>query len=107
MKILFLIFPLLFLFSATNDCCLTEVQEELVKTASVSHSHDTSTEHEEREDINCPECFCSTFCSYNLLVDKPSIYLNFSQTVKYLKFPPALADKEASYPLLIFHPPIV
>lgn len=107
MKILFLIFPLLFLFSATNDCCLTEVQEELVKTASVSHSHDASTEPEEREDSNCSECLCSTFCSYNLLVEKSRIYLNLSHTVRYIKFPPAPADKEASYPLIIFHPPIV
>lgn len=96
MKILFLIFPLLFLFSATNDCCLTEVQEELAKAASVSHSHDASTEHEEREDLDCPECLCPTFCSYNLLVDKPLVYINVSYTVTHFKFPPAATDKEAS-----------
>lgn len=102
MKVLFLILSMFFLYTATQDCCLTEIKEEIEKIELASHN---DVDHQNEAD-NCEECQCSTFCSYNLLntdlkinVPQPQI----SQIVNITSLP---QDKEVSQPFVIFHPPI-
>lgn len=103
MKVALLIFSLFFLVSAANDCCLTELEEELTKVSKTTHADDDHSEETEA----CEDCQCSTFCSYNIITEvSHSILLlpsSFVQKVSFFSEP----VKEKNIPESIFHPPIV
>lgn len=105
MKVVLLIFSLFFLVSAANDCCLTELEEELTKVSKTTHADDDDDHSEDSE--ACEECQCSTFCSYNIIteVSHSNLLLPFSsiQEVRFFSEP----VKEKNIPESIFHPPIV
>ncbi len=103
MKVVLLIFSLLFLISATNDCCLTELEEELTKITKTTHADEDHSEESE----SCEDCKCSTFCSYNIItvVSLPVLQLPSSlpHQISFFMEP----KKEKNIPDTIFHPPIV
>lgn len=103
MKALLLILSLFFLVSATNDCCLTELEEELTKVTKTTHADEDHSEEPE----SCEDCKCSTFCSYNIItvVSLPVLQLP-SSLPHHISFFMEL-KKEKNIPDSIFHPPIV
>jgi hypothetical protein len=105
MKVVLLIFSLFFLVSAANDCCLTELEEELTKVSKTTHADDDDDHSEDSE--ACEECQCSTFCSYNIItvVSHSNLLLPFSSIQEVCFFSEPV--KEKNIPESIFHPPIV
>lgn len=102
MKTLLLILACMFLFSATNDCCLTDIHEELVEMTSSAHS---DAEHQ-NESEGCEECQCAAFCSYNL-VSKIDLFYVPGPSVAFYSIEVNLnSGKRINRPYLIFHPPI-
>lgn len=103
MKVLLLILSLFFLFSATNDCCLTELEEELTKVTKTTHADEDHSEEPE----SCEDCKCSTFCSYNIItvVSLPELQLPSSSPHLVSFFIQPVEEK--NIPDTIFHPPIV
>ncbi len=106
MKVVLLIFSLFFLVSAANDCCLTELEEELTKVSKTTHADDDDDDHSEDSEA-CEECQCSTFCSYNIIteVSHSNLLLPFSSIQEVCFFSEPV--KEKNIPESIFHPPIV
>ena len=102
MKIVLLLFSFFFLFSATNDCCISEFEEELNKITETSHSED---EHSEEEG-SCEDCTCSTFCSYNIItvVTHASVIVPSSYTIQHIYS--IQFAKVKNLPNPVFHPPI-
>lgn len=102
MKVVFLIFSFLFLFSALNDCCLSEIEEELTKITKTTHSEG---EHSDESEA-CEECQCSTFCSYTFFTESLASAIlepvTYSQSLMYF----LNVTKEQSISESIFHPPI-
>lgn len=102
MKVLLMLLSFVFFFSATNDCCLTDIQEELSEMTSSAHS---DAEHSS-ESESCEECQCASFCSYTLLseihfFDVPAPTYSFYK----IDINPN-SGKQITRPYLIFHPPI-
>jgi hypothetical protein len=102
MRILFLLFSFTFLFSAMNDCCLSEVEEVLTK---ISQNVDSDTEHPEEHD-ECEDCKCSTFCSYNIVSQKSLFEFSGPLSRKIVPLFYVKIAKEKTVPGNIFHPPI-
>ena len=102
MKVFFLILSMFFLYTATQDCCLTELTEEIEKIELASHNDE---DHQNEAD-NCEECQCSTFCSYNLLITGLKISVPQPQIIQIANISTLSSDKEVSQPFIIFHPPI-
>ena len=101
MKIFFILFSLFFLVSAANDCCLTEFDEELIEIQTGSH-----TEHQSSETDSCQDCLCSTFCSYNILLQTERIDIFSPTNIRNIVFLPPNLIQLNSRSSRIFHPPI-
>jgi|GEM_PF-3404205 hypothetical protein len=102
MRIVFVFLSLIFFISATNDCCLSDIGEELTKISKATHSDDDHANDSEP----CEECQCSAFCSYNLVLTSfKSELSNFSSLPQTLIFELRSA-KEKRISENIFHPPI-
>ena len=102
MKVLLILLSFVFFFSATNDCCLTDIQEELTELTSSAHSdaeHGSETE-------SCEGCQCAAFCSYNLMSEINYIDVPVPNYSFYKIDIHPVTGKQITRPFLIFHPPI-
>ena len=102
MRLVLFLLTFFFIFSAVNDCCLSEVQEELSKISKTSNSEKDHSEDSEA----CEDCQCSSFCAYNLVVHNPGSsiigQLSFSLPLVYF----LKVAEITNIPDPIFHPPI-
>lgn len=103
MKVLFLLFLLLFTFATVNDCCLSDLNKELSSIV----CNDTFDEEHDSNENECEHCLCSTFCSYSLLLVEAIIAVPLpSYKISVFQISPILGN-EIFHPYLIFLPPIV
>lgn len=100
MKMLLLIFTLLFSYSVLADCCnsveFDDCKTELLKSAG-SHSDSTENEHE--------ACHCTFSCGPKIL-KKTTIVLSNDSVVKASDFPRYLNLFKNFDPSPLLHPPI-
>lgn len=105
MKLIFLLTSFLTLFSAANDCCLSELEKELIE---ISQNHEICSEHEnEKESESCESCHCSRFCSFTMLTRLENIEVPEPKFKLIWSYPRIIIASEKFYPFQIFHPPIV
>lgn len=105
MKVLFLLFSLIFSIATINDCCLRELPEEFT---SLACNNPLDEKHGENVDEKeSPHCLCSTFCSYSLLLGEVIISLQLPSCKIHVFQISSALGREIFHPYLIFHPPIV
>jgi len=102
MKVVALIFYILFISSAFSDCCvdLTEIHDHVNSKIDPDH-------HSSRTTSKTEDCHCFNICSHQVYFPVLQSDIILICQVAYIGFPAVFIGEESAFTPNIFIPPIV